>query len=353
MHAAMAGPGPVTLKQVAEHANVSIATASNALTGTRKVSAASIERVLRSAAELGYQRNEAARTLRTGLRNTIGVVVPDVTNPFWGSMIGTIERIAGQGGFQVALTNTEFDPEREAAALARLVTRVDGILLFSTQPDSDSIQPLVDLALPMVACDEVFELDGLGGAYSDNAGGARLAAHHLVDAGGTVFGMLEGPAALPTAAQRSTGFRAGLAERGVDPSRIHSAVAEYSFEAGRHGVRRLLAEHPDVDALFAFTDNQAIGAIFEAHDLGRSIPEDLLVCGFDDISWSSRVSPSLTTLRQDAEGMATYAVEMLLDMVTTGAMPDVRVFPVHLIARESTRARNASSLVDAAGVTTM
>ncbi|MFT4305565.1 MAG: LacI family DNA-binding transcriptional regulator, partial [Microbacterium sp.] len=153
----------MTLKDVAEHAGVSISTASNALTGARTVSAGSIERVLRSAAELGYQRNEAARTLRTGLRNTIGLVVPDVTNPFWGGMIGTIEHLAGAAGFQVALTNTAFDPDRETAALARLVTRVDGILLFSTHPDDSSVRPLLDLGVPMVACDEVFGIGGIGG----------------------------------------------------------------------------------------------------------------------------------------------------------------------------------------------
>ena len=88
------GHGPVTLKDVAARAGVSISTASNALTGSRAVSASSVQRVLQAAAELGYQKNEAARTLRTGLRSAIGLVVPDVTNPFWGGMIGTIDRIA-------------------------------------------------------------------------------------------------------------------------------------------------------------------------------------------------------------------------------------------------------------------
>lgn len=329
----------MTLKDVAAHAGVSISTASNALTGSRKVSPASIERVLRSTAELGYQLNEAARTLRTGLRNTLGLVMPDVTNPFWGGMIGTIERAAEAAGFQVALTNTEFDPARETATLARLVTRVAGILLFSTHPDHDAIRPILDLGVPMVACDEVFTLPGIGGAYSDNEGGARQAAHHLAKAGGTVFGILEGPAALTTAAQRSRGFRAGLRDLGVGDDRVHATSAAYSFEGGRSGIRRLLTEHPDVDAVFTCTDNQAIGALFEAHDLGRRIPDDLLVIGFDDISWSSRVSPSLTTLRQDSEAMASHAIDMLLGMVTGDETPRTEVFPVQLIERESTRRR--------------
>lgn len=344
MRAAAAGRGPVTLKDVAEHAQVSISTASNALTGARKVSAASIEKVLRSAAELGYQRNEAARSLRTGLHNSIGLVIPDVTNPFWAGMVGAVEQIAGEAGFQVALFTTAYDPERESAALARLVTSADGVLLFSTSPDASAVQPLLDLGMPMVACDEAFDVPGLGGVYSDNRAGARTAAEHLVDAGGAVFGMLDGPATLTTATERRQGFREGLAARGVPESRIHAITAPYSFEGGREGVRRLLEAHPDVDALFACTDNQAIGATFEAHDLGRSVPGDLLVCGFDDISWSSRISPSLTTVRQDAPGMAARAIEMLLAMVAGEEQAEVVVLPVELVEREST-AREPSDRV--------
>jgi DNA-binding LacI/PurR family transcriptional regulator len=328
---------PVTLRDVAEHAEVSIATASNALTGARKVGAASVERVLRSAALLGYRPNGVARSLRTGLRDTIGLVIPDVTNPFWAGMVGTIEKLAVEAGFQVSLANTGFDAGREAASLARLMSSVDGVLLFSTNPAAGTVVPLIEAGLPVVVVDEAFALEGLSGVYSDNSGGARLAAEHLVDAGGSVFGLLEGPSTLTTAAERSAGFVAGLEGRGVPPERIHRVVAPYSFEGGREGVRRLLAAHPDVDALFACTDNQAIGATFEAHDLGKEVPADLLVCGFDDISWSSRITPTLTTLRQDAAGMARHAFEQLVDLVEHGGGPRVTVFPVTLIERDSTR----------------
>ncbi|MFB2583598.1 LacI family DNA-binding transcriptional regulator [Herbiconiux liukaitaii] len=352
MHAASPKRTAVTLKDVARHAAVSISTASNALTGARTVSAASIEKVLRSAAELGYRPNEIARSLRTGsdstgsnssgstspgLHRAIGLVIPDVTNPFWAGMVGVIERLTDELGFQLTLCNTGFDAQREAASLARLMGSVDGILLFSTYPDGTAVKPLLDLGMPMVAVDEAFALEGLGGVYSDNRGGAEAAAAHLLESGGTTFGLLEGPAQLTTATERSAGFLVGLESRGVDPSRIHRVVAPYSFEGGREGVRRLLAEHPQVDALFACTDNQAIGATFEAHDLGRVVPDDLLVCGFDDISWASRIAPSLTTLRQDAAGMASSAFTMLIDMITKGGSPRVSVFPVTLMPRESTR----------------
>ncbi|NQX33466.1 LacI family DNA-binding transcriptional regulator [Herbiconiux sp. VKM Ac-2851] len=331
------GRGPVTLRDVAEHARVSIATASNALTGARRVGPDSVERVLRSAAELGYRPNGVARSLRTGLHRSIGLVIPDVTNPFWAGMVSVIEGLADESGFQLSLVNTGFDAGRESASLTRLAGAVDGVLLFSTNPRATMLAPALAGGLPIVAVDEGFELEGVGGVYSDNAGGGRLAAEHLVDAGGTVFGLLAGPASLTTAAQRSAGFAAGLAGRGVDPSRLHRVTAPYSFEGGREGVRRMLARHPEVDALFACTDNQAIGATFEAHDLGRVVPDDLLVCGFDDISWASRITPTLTTLRQDSAGMARRAFVQLVELVTHGGEPEVTVFPVTLVERASTR----------------
>ncbi|MCS5713370.1 LacI family transcriptional regulator [Herbiconiux sp. CPCC 205716] len=332
-----AGSGPVTLRDVAERAQVSIATASNALTGARRVGPGAIERVRRSAAELGYRPNGVARSLRTGLHQSIGLVIPDVTNPFWAGMVGVIEGLADESGFQLSLVNTAFDAGREAASLTRLAGSVDGVLLFSTNPRATASDPAFPHGLPIVAVDEGFDLPGIGGVHSDNVGGGRAAAEHLVEAGGTVFGLLAGPGTLTTATQRGAGFSAGLSDRGIDPSRLHRVTAPYSFEGGREGVRRMLAQHPEIDALFACTDNQAIGALFECHDLGRVVPDDLLICGFDDISWASRITPGLTTLRQDAAAMARSAFEQLVDRVANGGAPRVEVFPVNLVRRGSTR----------------
>lgn len=328
--------GPVRLTDVARHAGVSVSTASNALTGNRAVSAPLIERVLASAAELGYRRNELAHSLRTGRRHAIGLVIPDVTNPFFAEIVSVVEECAHEAGLSLTLCNTGFDPEREAAYLARLVTSADGVLLFSTAPSERTVRPLVEMGLPLVMCDEPLVVPGAGTVHSDNAAGGRLAAHHLVDAGATSFGLISGPATLPSAGERRRGFEQGLAERGhrLDPDAC--VAVSYSLDGGREGIRRLLARDRPLDGVLASTDMQAIGALFEAADRGRKVPDDLLICGFDGIGWSDRTRPTLSTVQQDIAGMARTGFEMLASMVAGDGQPGVRTLPVSLVVREST-----------------
>lgn len=330
-------PRAVTLSDVAAAAGVSVSTASNALAGTRPVGAATVERVLAAASALGYRRNEAARSLRTGRRMAIGVVVPDVTNPFFASLVRTVEVFANELDWSVTLCNTLFDDARETAYLRRLAASADGVLLFSTKPDPDVVRPIVEQGVPLVACDERIDVDGVGGVYSDNADGGRQAALHLAGAGGRRFAILEGPDRLPSASERRAGFLRGLAEAGVHERDIAVVHAPYSLDGGRDGIRRILREHPEVDAVFASTDLQAIGALFEAESAGVSVPDHLLIAGFDGIEWTAHTTPSLTTVRQDVAVMAERAFAMLAALIAGDAVPTVEVLPVELVARQSTR----------------
>lgn len=327
----------MTLRDVAELAGVSVATASNALSGARRVGADAVERVVAAAERLGYRRNEVARSLRTGLRNTVGVVIPDVTNPFFAEIVAEIEGRANALGWSVVLCNAGFDLAREAAYLARLISSADGVLLFSTSPDEAAVGPLVDLGVPVVAGDEPIHVAGVGTVHSDNEDGGLLAARHMLERGGRVFGIIEGPASMPTARARVAGFERGLAERGVRIAAEHRVTATYSLEGGRAGMRELLRRDAPVDAVFTCTDMQAIGAVFEAEDHGREVPDDLILCGFDDISWAPRIRPSLTTIHQDARGMARAAFDMLVAAIVDGEAPGEVVLPVRLVERESTR----------------
>ncbi|WP_375400357.1 LacI family DNA-binding transcriptional regulator [uncultured Amnibacterium sp.] len=330
----------IRLIEVALRAGVSVATASNALSGNRYVSPDFVERVVRAAEELDYRGNHSARSLRTGRLNTIGLVVPDVTNPFFAEIVRSIERFAAETDRSVVLSNTDFEPARESTALSSLRSSTDGLLLLSTGPDLPAVRALVEFGLPVVALDEIVEVAGVGGVYSDNEAGGRLAARHLVERGAKVPGLIEGPPKLPTAALRRRGFEAELHRLGARLDPAHVVQQPYSLDGGRAGTRALLAGG-QVDAIFASTDMQAIGAVFESEDLGYGVPDEVLVCGFDGISWSGRIRPSLTTLQQDVSGLAGQAFDLLVAMMETGSPARDVILPVQLMPRESTARRVA------------
>lgn len=326
----------VTLVEVAEAASVSVATASNALSGSRGVSAALTARVHEAAKQLGYRRNHAASSLRTGQTHTIGVVIPDVTNPFFAELVKAMGAAADALGLSVLLCDSAFDPSREARYLARLTSAADGVLLCSTRPGDAPVGELLAAGVPVVACDEPVDNADVGLVAADNVGGAVLAARHLFAAGGRQFGLITGPETLVTARERERGFVDALSELGVDLPVSRRVRMPYSLEGGRAGIEQLLTRHPEVDAVFACTDLQAIGAVFESASLGRSVPDDLLVCGFDGIPWGERTRPSITTVAQDVSALARLAVEQLVALIRADAGPSRTRVPVRLIEREST-----------------
>lgn len=325
---------PPTLRDVAEHAGVSTATASNALTGTRPVSAAAREAVLAAAAELGYRANTTARALRTGRTAAIGLVVPDVTNPFFAEAVHEVQQHADERGWSTTLYDTSFDPVREQEAISQVADACDGLVLLSTDPAVSRVGELAARGVPVVACDEPLRVPGVALVCSDNAAGGRAAAHHLHAAGGTRFAVIGGPGRLPTADERTAGFRAGLHELGIELADDHVVAQPYGMDGGRAGMWALLSVDPQVDAIFATTDMQAVGALFGAIQAGRSVPDDVLICGFDGIAWTARMHPTITTVVQDRAAMARTALEILDEMIAGGPAREV-VLPVELVARGS------------------
>ncbi|AXH36981.1 LacI family transcriptional regulator [Humibacter sp. BT305] len=327
---------PATLQDVARTAGVSPSTASNALTGRRRVSPEALDAVNEAVRLLRYRVNGSARSLRTGATATMGLIAPDVTDPFYAEMVQSIERDARDRGWSVILSDSGFDPEREAESLRHMAATTDGVILFSTDPRRAPLSELPADHVPVVACDEPIQAAGVGAVRSDNFGGGRLAAHHLVDAGGTRFAMIGGLGRLATSAERREGFLAGLRDRGVDSDRVLVVGREYGLDGGRAAMRELLDVAPDTDAVFAPTDGQAIGAMFHAQQSGRTIPDDLQLCGFDGIIWASHLSPALTTVEQDRRAMASRAIDLLLGMIA-GEPAETVILPVRLLAQGSTR----------------
>jgi LacI family transcriptional regulator len=333
-------PSPgVTIWQVAELAGVSVTTVSHTLSGKRAVAAETRKRVLEVVDQLGYRPNAAASSLRTGLSNTMALIVPDVANPFFAELARGVEDAAHDRGWSVYLCNTALRPDREADYVDRcLAGGVDGIVYCSTQIDTDHVRRLRDDVadrLPVVICDE--RVEGMpGGVFSDNVAGGRLAGEHLVGLGRKRFVAIGGPHDLPTARDRIAGFADALERAGVRFGERRIRWTDYRMDAGFDAMRALLASHPKLDAVFAADDLLAIGAMQALQAADRRIPDDVAVCGFDDVSLASLVSPPLTSIRQRIHQLGAAAATMLLAHVLDDVDLDEIVLPVELIARRST-----------------
>ncbi|MGN7968728.1 LacI family DNA-binding transcriptional regulator [Microbacterium sp. 22296] len=329
------GPGRTpTLQEVATEAKVSLATASNALTGNRGVSPKLRDRVLDAAQRVGYPRASGRR--RTD-RTTVGIVLPDVRHPAYAELAHAFEREGAQRDWALVLAGSDYEPDNELEALENLVRSTDGVLLSPSRPPRSGVHRLRASPVPIVACDEPADSALIGGwVRSDNFGGGRVAAHHLVDAGGTRFAMLGGEGYLPSTKERREGFLAGLADRGFASDDVLIVGENYGMDGGQSAMAELLETDADVDAVFAVSDLHAVGAFFSALQEGRSVPGDLLLCGFDGVAWTRQISPTITTVRQDWGKIAARAMDML-DTLMAGGDGDRAVIPVELVPGESTQ----------------
>lgn len=331
-----------TLQEVATAAGVSLATASNALSGNRGVSAALREKVMDAAARLGYSRSAGGRGRARTERVTVGIVLPDVRNPAYSELAHAFEQEGTAREWSIVLASSSYEPDQEHEAVEKLVQSTDGIVVSPSRPPRSGLHRLAASPVPIVICDEPADSPLIAGSVrSDNFGGGRAAAHHLVDAGGTRFGLIGGRGYLPTTQERRDGFLVGLADRGVPASAVTITGDVYGMDGGQAAMADLLEETPDVDAVFAVSDMHAIGALFEAQQAGRAIPGDLLLCGYDGIGWTRRLSPTITTVRQDWQAIAARSLD-LLDAAMSGTVPvggaAARVIlPVELVPGESTR----------------
>jgi DNA-binding LacI/PurR family transcriptional regulator len=315
----------VTSRDVAQRAGVSQSTVSLVLSGKAagRVGAPTVALVEQAAAELGYRPNVAARALRTGRTRALGLVVPDVTNPFFGLLLRGAQRAAGDRGYTVALVDTA----RSAAARASQVhalqaAAVDGYLTFGLDPKA--IDP--GWAEPTVAI-EAWDGD-VPRVRLDVEAGVEAAARHVLDLGHTRIGHLRSK----HGEQATFRARAETIERVVPD--VVAVPAEHELEDARRAARALLGQ--GVTAVVCDDDILAGGVYLAARDLGRRIPDDVSVVGFDDLEIARVVDPPMTTVAARGEELGAAAVERLLTEMDGDGGPDEVVVPVELVVRGST-----------------
>lgn len=329
----------VRLKDVAEHAGVSVRTVSNVVTGFAQVAPATRARVQSSIDALGYRPNMAARTLRRGRTGLVALVVPGVDSPYFAELATHAFRLAEQRGLTVLVEQTDGDPGRELALLqGRRNHLVDGVI-FSPWTVSD--ERLADHVhtVPMVL---LGEHDG-GATWCrvavDNVAAAQAATQHLIVTGRRrVAAMGVNPGfAHATSRHRLLGYRAALEAAGqaVDPA-LEAPVDRFKREDGHRAMQRLLDGPEPPDAVFCFTDELALGALRAAAERGLRVPRDLAVVGFDDIEDGRFANPALSTVSPDKAGIARVALDLVQAQLDGDAAPASVTAEHRLVVRETT-----------------
>jgi LacI family transcriptional regulator len=326
-----------TISEVAQKAGVSSTTVSHVINKTRFVSDEKRESVERAIEEMGYFPNALARSLRSGDTYTIGLILPDQANPFFAEVGRSIEAAAFEAGYSVILCNTENDIEKERIYMDVLTKKqIDGMIFVGAGEDYDSYKKLLDMKVHVVAMDRNYPDLEMDVVTSDNLQGGKLATQHLIGLGHKRIGCIAGPSKVNLSAQRVTGYIQALEQAGlaVDQSLIISG--DFHPGSGQEAALKLLSMQDPPTAIFACNDLMAMGVLRAGMELGRRIPQDLAVVGYDDIELALYTTPPLTTIKQPKKEMGITAFNYLLGRIQAEQSSPQRVsLPVSLVVRGS------------------
>lgn len=341
-------PPRVTVKDVARRAGVHASTVSRALNpATRSmVTEAVALRVREAAKQLGYRPNPIASSLRTNRTMTVGVVIPDLTNPFFPPVIRGIEDALGTDGYTAIIANTDNDPLREAVTVERMrARRVDGLILATARRHDAVIDACRADGLPLVLVNRTTDADGIAAIVNDDATGIGLAVAHLASLGHHRIAYLGGPLNTSTGSRRESGFRSAMDEAGLTVSEDLVAAADaFREEDGRRGCEALLDGGGGFTAIVTANDMLAVGCYDVFCARGIVCPRDISITGFNDMPFADRLTPSLTTVRVRHYEMGARAGEMLLALLRNDDDAATRIsLPAELVVRASTAAPSSHS----------
>ncbi|MDV2476181.1 LacI family DNA-binding transcriptional regulator [Rhodococcus zopfii] len=336
------GSRSVTSYDVARRAGVSQSTVSRALRNDPRVIEATRERIQALAAEMGYVPHVTARSLITRRSSTIGIVSGDLRNPSYPTLVNTLQDCFARRDYRVLLMSDRTEGSLEKDILALRGGLVDGVVFISSRLDSPMVSEMIDWKIPLVILSRDVDDRHAGRVdrvTSDNIGGGRLIADHLVDLGHTRIGLISGPLQNPSIRLREQGFRDGLAARGVvlDEKRVYRGAVDSS--TGLEGGLALLGGEDRPTAVFCATDYMAYGTLDAAKRLNLDVPGDVSIVGYNDLQQSGWSIFDLTTVRQPLEDMAVAAAALLLARIDGAAgRPVHRDFDVEWVQRGSVAA---------------
>lgn len=334
-----------TLADIARMAGVSVATVSRALNDSGYVRPEVRDRILAIARELNYVPNRMALGLRKHRSELVLLLVPDVTNPFFAAVARGVEDTLAAHGLQLVVGNTDDNPYKERTYLRRALGHgVDGVIAIVASSTASDSRHWSHLAVPLVLVDRSCEGVEADVVSCNNESGAYYATRHLLALGHQRVATITGPMRLQTARDRLAGFERAVREFRLAPEDVAVVEADFREEGGCRAMRELLRKEPRPTAVFAANDVMALGALAALEEAGLAAPDDVAVAGYDDIPYSLRVRPKLTTVAQPKYEMGAAAAELLLQRLSDPDRPPQRVvLEPRLVIRESTLVRQQAA----------
>lgn len=325
----------VTIREVADEAGVSIKTVSRVINGESGVRPANTEKVVEAATRLGYRPNELARGLKGDHTRTIGLIIADISNPFFADCCKAIEEVVSARGYTLLLCASAENTDSERAYVELLSRRrIDGLLVVPAPDGAEHLQREISAGLPVVAFDRPVQGLETDTIIVSNRQGAREATRHLVANGRERVAFIGDDEHIYTAKKRLEGYSEAMDEEGLE--RLYR-LGSGTISSARETAARLLAENPDLTAFLGGNSLITAGILHALEEARIRIPEDVAVVGFDDFQLVSALRPNLTVVRQPTERLGSMAAEMLMDRLdgSVEGVPRREVLPTELVVKGS------------------
>jgi DNA-binding LacI/PurR family transcriptional regulator len=302
----------MNIKEVARLAKVSTATVSRTINGSDKVTAETAERVRRAIEALKFYPNTNARALGSGRSSLYGLIISDITNPFFPELVKSFEDVAVQFGQEVLVANTNYDPHRMEVCVTRMLQRkVDGVAIMTSEMEDHLVDEMSSRRIPLVFLDTGTPQKGISNIAIDYASGIDAAVAHLSALGHTAIGFISGPMSLTSARVRRRAFANSIKRKSLTLDRNLIEEGNHRMDGGHEAMARLLDKAVRPTAVLTSNDMTAIGAMGAIFERGLKVPQDISLIGFDDIELSAFTQPALTTVRLPRQEIAKVAFRAL------------------------------------------
>ncbi|GHO71227.1 LacI family transcriptional regulator [Ktedonobacter sp. SOSP1-52] len=331
---------PVTIREVAQLARVSMATVSRVLNGSTTVDPQLAERVQSAMQMLNYEPNRAARALAGSRSALLGLLVSDIQNPYFIDLMRGVEEVSQENGYLLVICNTTEDPQKEAQYMKILAAEsVAGAIIVPSRERLDALAILQGHNIPIVTVDRRVRDSSVDAVLVNNALAAKEAIAHLIGNGYRRIGIITGPGSVTTANERLLGYRQALQEAGIAYDDSLKYRGPFREETGERGIQRLLQVNPPIDAVLTANNRITVGALRALHASQKRVPADIAVVGFDEVRWAIPDLISITTVTQPAYELGrTAALRLLQNLRQPNLSRQEIVLQHQLLVRASSQA---------------